>query len=296
MLKAWTKSAALPNLPPVKLSPVLAAASILPASLSAHPIKWTATGTVTQVSAGVYGSVAVNDPVEVAFSYDSDSYINGLAALEVQNGIFQYKAEFSDAVKLNISVKIGEQAWEASLPVSPRGEGVYSFHSLSWDGGGSPDTLTLTVSTSDSGTFPAFPYTGPNTARRMEIILTDTVQPCDFLHGQDLPGGETDISQITAATGSITAGLHAIRFALDLPSIKVIEEEPKIPITIQRTLTGLELKWHGKPGVVYQLLESDDLTDWEFVSDHEGLDEEISVTVEPFELHPERRFYKVIEL
>jgi hypothetical protein len=280
----------------VKISPILLAVVALPSSLLAHPIKWTATGAVTQVTAGVYDSVAVSDPVEVEFSYDSGSYINGLSRLDWGDGIISYKAEFSDDVKLDLRVKIGEQTWQAALPVSPRGEGVYSFQSLSWDGGGSPDTLTLTVSSSDSGTFPAFPYTGANTARRMEIILTDTVKPCDFLHGQNLPGGATDISQITAATGSITAGLDAIRFGLDLASITVVEEEPKIPITIQRTLTGLELKWYGEPGAVYQLLESGDLTDWEFVSDHEGLDEEISVTVEPFELHPERRFYKVIQL
>jgi hypothetical protein len=280
----------------MRCSSLLALALILPPSLLAHPIRWTATGAVTQVTAGVYGDVAVSDPVEVEFSYDSESHINGLSSLEVQDGIFFYKAEFSDDVKLNIKVKIGEQRWEGALPFSPRDEGVYSFQSQSWDGGGSPDTLTATVSSSNLGTFPAFPYTGTNTARRMEVILTDAVQPCDFLHGQELPGGGTAVSQITAATGSITAGLHAIRFALDLPSIKVIEEEPKIPITIQRTLTGLELKWHGEPGVMYQLLESGNLTDWEFVSDHEGLDEEISVEVEPFELHPEQRFYKVIEL
>lgn len=296
MLKAWTRSSVVPNLPPVKISPILVAALVLPPSLLAHPIKWTATGTVNFLnSTTAYPGVAVGDPVEVAFSYDSEAHVNGLSALQMAPGVYHFKAEFSDAVDLKMSVKIGAQTWEAALPFSARG-GDYAMHSLSWDGGGSPDTFTLVLSSSDSATFPTFPYAGANTPRRMDLVLHDKVSPCDLLDGQSLPGGATDVSQISETSGSISAGLDVIRFALNLPSIKVIEEEPKIPITIQRTLTGLELKWHGKPGVVYQLLESDDLTDWEFVSDHEGLDEEISVTVEPFELHPERRFYKVIEL
>jgi hypothetical protein len=280
----------------VKISPILVAVLALPSSLLAHPIKWTATGTVNFLNnTAAYPGVAVGDPVEVAFSYDSEAYIHGLSALQMAPGVSHFKAEFADAVDLKMAVKIGAQTWEAVLPFSPRG-GDSAMHSLSWDGGGSPDTFTLTLSSSDSATFPAFPYAGVNTPRRMDVILNDTVAPCDLLDGQSLPRGTTDVSQISAATGSVSAGFDSIRFALNLASIKVVEEEPKIPITIQRTLTGLELKWYGEPGAVYQLLESGNLTDWEYVSDHEGLDEEISVTVEPFELHPDRRFYKVIEL
>ena len=280
----------------MKISPILLAVVALPSSLLAHPIKWTATGTVNFLNnTAAYPGVAVGDPVEVAFSYDSEAYIHGLSALQMAPGVSHFKAEFADAIDLKMEVKIGQQTWQVALPFSTRG-GTAALHSLSWDGGGSPDTFSVTLTSSDNATFPAFPYAGGNTSRGMGLVFNDTESPCDLLDGQSLPGGGTDVSQISDASGSITAGLDAIRFGLDLASITVVEEEPKIPITIQRTLTGLELKWFGEPGAVYQLLESGNLTDWEFVSDHEGLDEEISVTVEPFELHPERRFYKVIQL
>ncbi len=279
----------------MKFSSILAACSLLPALLVAHPIKWTATGTVTEVTAAGYPEVAASDPVEVAFSYDSDAHVNGLSALPFGNGIFNYKAEFSDDLDLKMSVKIGGQTWEGMLPFSPRG-GIHALHSLSWDGGGSPDTLTLKLDLTDGATFPGFPYTGTNAPRNIELVLTDTLQPCAFLNQQSLPGGSTQVSQITAATGLVSAGTDRIRFALDLASIEVVEEEPKIPITLTKTITGIELKWFGEPGVFYQLFESDDMSEWEDMTIHEGLDSDIVVPLEPFELHPKRRFYKVIEL
>jgi hypothetical protein len=279
----------------VKISPLLAAAAVLPASLAAHPIKWTATGKVTSATAAAFPGVAVDDAVEVAFSYDSDPYVNGLSALMVAEGVYFFKAEYADSIDLKMSVKIGEQTWESALPVSARA-GSYALYSESWDGGGSPDTFMVLLSSSDSASFPSFPYGGATASRRMELTLKDAASPCDLLDGQSLPGGGTDVSQITEATGAISAGLDRIRFSLDLASIEVIEEEPKIPLAFERTLTGFELKWFGEPGAVYTLFKSGDMVEWEHVSDHEGLDEDITVPVGPFGDLPERCFYKVIKL
>jgi hypothetical protein len=268
---------------PVKISPLLAAA-VLPASLAAHPIKWTATGKVTSATAAAFPGVAVDDAVEVAFSYDSEAIINGLAMVPIGSR-YQFKTEFAGDIDLKMSVKIGESMWEAALPYSELHD-TYALHSLSWDGGGSPDTLTVLLTSTDNATFPSFPYGGLNAARRMELILSDKVTPCDLLIGHSLPDGGTDVSQISEASGSIAAGSDTLRFSLDLASIEVIEEEPKIPLSFERTLTGFELKWFGEPGAVYTLFKSEDMADWEHVSDHEGLDEHITVPVGPFESLP----------
>lgn len=282
---------------PVKLSsPLIAAAVLVPAALSAHPVKWSGTGKVTFLNNAVaYPGVAVNDPVEVAFSYDSNPVVNGLSALQMLPGVYHFKAEFAGNIDLKMSVKIGAQTWEAVLPFSEE-DGTHALHSLSWDGGGSPDTFTVLLSSTDNASFPSFPYAGANAGRRMDMVLNDTTSPCDLLDGQSLPRGGTDLSQITDASGSIAAGFDTLRFSLDLPSIKVIEEEPKIPLAFNRTLTGFELKWFGEPGAIYQLLKSEGLGGWEEVSIHEGLDEDITVPVGPFATLPERCFYKVIKL
>lgn len=257
---------------------------------SALPIKWTATAAVTSASAK-YAGVAVGDPVAIEFSYDSGATFGPITGLTGPSSSY-YLSEFYQAVGLKIKVTIGQQQWESQLPTAALGARALLIDS--WDGANAPDAFTVTTTASMGATFSSFPYQGTFAARSLQIVLTDSVVPCNLIVGPNLPGGQTPLSEITAATGKISAGVDIINFAINLASITVSEEQPSFPLAIERTETGVRLKWQSELGLLYRLEESDDLGQWTEIDTYPGTDAEIVVPLTPFAAHPARRYYRVV--
>jgi hypothetical protein len=268
--------------------PFLFAALSFPAL--AAEIRWAAQGTVTSGAAGF--SAAAGDPVSVKFSYDTGVTRNIRSYLPIGESLFS-RTEFYGAVALKTEVTIGVSKWTGTLADSPI-EGVFALYSEAWDGAGTPDTFTVLVSSLDPAVFDLFPYTGAGTGREIKFVFQDTTAPTGFLAATFLPTDNNPASQITVASGSVTAGNDRIQFTIDPATVTIESDEPKFPLSIQRTLTGIELRWPTVEGTTYRLEESDTPDNWQPYGSYPGSGADIVVTLNPFGDHPRRRFYRVV--
>ena len=257
----------------------------------AAEIRWSATGSVSNVTTGFAASVG--DPVSVKFSYDSGA----TAAVRSQFafGASSYAlTEFCNAISLSMEITIGQRIWSGKVPTSPP-SGTLALLTDAWSGNGSPDKFTVLASSADAGVFAPFPYTGSNQDRSIQIILADATVPTGFLAPMVLPKADTQVSEITAASGFISAGEDRIDFTLLPASVKVASDEPAFALTLNRTVTGIELRWPTVNGMSYRLEEGDTLADWQTYATYVGTGEEIVIDLNPYIEHPLRRFYRVMK-
>ncbi|MCX6875598.1 MAG: hypothetical protein NTW21_17590 [Verrucomicrobia bacterium] len=261
----------------------------------ASEIRWSVQGTVSSVGAGF--AATVGDPVLVRFSYDSGATTaNMLDGLWDRFGSLIYaRTEFYGAISLAMEVRIGTNIWSGRVSTSPI-NGTFALLTVAYEGSGSPDTFTVLASSADSGTFDPFPYTGSATSRNIQVILKDDTVPTGFLTPALLPAANTLVSEITSGTGSVSAGTTRISFTLNPASVTVARIEPDFQLKLTRTLTGIELRWPSVTGSSYRLEESDALAAWEPLgTSYPGTGGEIVVVLDPFNDHPQRRFYRVVK-
>ncbi|MCW1883788.1 hypothetical protein OKA04_03550 [Luteolibacter flavescens] len=274
------------------MKPLLLPLLLSPLILSAHAqqVEWTASGSVTSVSGSGFAA-AVTAPVSVKFSYSLVSTYQPLT------GIINIadKGEFFGDIGLNMEVSIAGDTWKGTVPNSPA-HGTYALLVDALMPSAAPDIFTVTASSADTGVFSPFPYTGSSSARSIQVVLRDDTVPSHLLALGVLPDATTQVSAITSGSGSVSAGSDRISFSIDPASVTVSSIEPKIPLTITRTLSGIELRWPSETGTTYKLQENAGLSlaGWTLVDDYPGTGEEIVVPLTPFALNPERRFYRVI--
>jgi hypothetical protein len=186
-----------------------------------------------------------------------------------------------------MEVSIGENKWTASLPTSTPGEVIYVKAR-----GGVDDILRVTAATAGGATFPLFPYTGSGSDRSISVELKDTHSPSLFLVPQTYPDDDScKVASLSTATGEVKAGTDSIKFNITPASVTV---DSRFPLAIERTATGVTLRWPTEDGQLYLLMESDNCKDWEFRDTYVGDGQEKTVTIQDaFALYPKRRFYKV---
>jgi uncharacterized repeat protein (TIGR02543 family) len=204
----------------------IGALAALSMPIYAAEIRWSAEGTVNNATTGFAASVG--DPVTVKFSYDS-------AATAVVRSQFSFGAssyaltEFCNAISLSVEVTIGQSVWSGKVPTSAP-SGTLALLTDAWSGSGSPDKFTVLASSSDAGVFAPFPYTGSSQDRSIQIVLTDATAPTGFLTPMVLPKADTLVSEITAASGFISAGEDRIDFTLLPASIGVVGDAPTVTV------------------------------------------------------------------
>jgi hypothetical protein len=264
---------------------------------NAEEIRWTASGTVTTVSAGFGAFASVGNPVLVKFSYQTGASLDTSSFLT--NGEWSYaKTEFYGNIGLTMEVTIGSSTWKGQIPTCAMG-GTLALLTDAWDGPNPADTadvFTALASSADSGTFSPFPYTGSNTARGIQVVLRDNTPPAEFIPIATLPDETSNVGSITAGSGFVSAGVERVNFTLNPASVAVTKDAPPIPLKISHTLTGIELRWPSETGVTYRLEEGDSLTTagWTAYDTYTGSGSEIVVSLNPFNNHPTRRFYRVV--
>lgn len=175
----------------MKLFPLLLSSILLAATAGAHPVKWSATGTVASAHASFAG-VTPGAAVQLEFSFDSEASLNGMGPVPLGTTT-RYQAEFYGAIDLKLSVTIGAQKWESTVAQTAMGT-PYTLFTQAYDGTDpvpslAPDRFAVAASSSDGASFPSFPYQGSSTGNRnMTVTFEDTTSLCDFLVGHQIPG------------------------------------------------------------------------------------------------------------
>jgi hypothetical protein len=248
-------------------------------------IRWSATGTVDTV-AGTGLSATAGDPVSIKFSYDRGATEHVVTWIP---GSYS-KIHYYGPVNLTMEVEIGANSWSASLPHSPTGALYVEANS----GFLITDLFRVTAAAADSATFSPFPHTGADGARSIQVTLRDTHEQSLFLIPRSYPDESASVASITDGSGSVKAGGDAIHFTIDPASVRVTTDEPKFPLAIKRTLAGIELRWPTEAGKYYTVQQGDSISSWEEYGIYPGSGADIVIVLNPFDEHPERRFYRVI--
>jgi hypothetical protein len=189
-----------------------------------------------------------------------------------------------------MEIVIGANTWSATLPNSPTG----ALYVEANTGFLITDLLRVTAASADSATFGPFPHTGTGSTRSIEVTLRDTNNPSLFLVPRTYPDESASVASITDGSGSVKAGGDTINFTIDPASVRVSSAEPKIPLAIKRTLTGIELRWPTVAGKSYTLQEGDSVSGWDDYGTYPGSGADITIVLNPFIDHPKRRFYRVV--
>lgn len=272
--------------PPMKSSALLVFLPLLAFPAAAIETRWTAAGTVTSVT-GTGLTATVGAPVNVKFSYDSGATLHAPVNLP---GLSNYT--YYGAVNLQMEVAIGESKWSVSLPATPPEAPAEVIYAEGRNN--ATDILRVTGGTSNSASFPSFPYTGSATSRSVVVELRDNHAPSLLLKPQAFPNQNTcNPSTLSSATGEIKAGTDSIKFNINLTSVTV-ETGTQFKVTIERTATGVRLRWPTETGVFYTLNESENSKDWDLRSSYDGDGQERVVEIpDAFTEHPRRCFYRV---
>lgn len=274
------------------LTAVLLAAS--GQAIYAGEIVWTASGTVTNAAAS-YG-VTAGSPVAIRVSYQSEVLAKWLTALSFPPSTTYVKTKFYGNIGLLTEVRIGTKVWQGWVASQPETGGEVLL-TESWDGSATatPDSFTILASSAYGGVFKLFPYTGAQTARSIQLALTDETGPAQFISGGVVPTETAVTSQITKATGFVAAGNERINFTITPASVAVVATPARTSLTLLKTLGGISLGWPSKVGTSYRLEESGDLDGWQPVGTFPGTGNDLIVPLNPFATYPVRRFYRVAE-
>ncbi|WP_367873218.1 hypothetical protein [Luteolibacter sp. Populi] len=261
-------------------------------SASALETRWAATGTVTSVT-GAGLTATVGAPVSVEFSYDS-----GATLYRPSNFSFSTKSYYWGPIQLSMEAVIGESNWKATLPVSSLPEAIpqsplEAVYAVAQNDSRT-DTLRVTTSIENGASFGSFPYTGAASDRSIVVELLDSPNPSLFLIPGQFPDDSVVPSSISSGTGEIKAGTGSIKFSIDPASVTVETGDP-FKVAIEKTATGIKLRWPTVEGQLYLLNDSDDCTGWQFIEAFTGTGaEQVHEITDALTAHPGRRFYQVV--
>ncbi len=197
---------------------------------------------------------------------------------------------------LGVHAVLGNHDWwydgptvEAQLKLA----GVNVMESVCWDFGGNPDWFNVTLDAARGGTFPSFPHTGNETIRALKLEFRDDTSPAELFNVHVLPDSLTQVCAMTSATGAVQAGSSTLAFTLNPSSVSVTL--PAVPVSMNKTATGIELFWESEAGKSYRIEGTSDLRCWSDEGFHFGTGSMIQQNLTPFATYP-KRFYRIVEL
>ena len=224
--------------------------------LTASTVVWTASGTVSSAS-GVYAAdgITTNTPVDVEMKYDDQAgrdVPRDLSGL----GIPIKDLDYRNAIKLSISITIGEVQWHGLVETGSSGSPYTLFLKLNGTDGGS-ESLTATVQETDGAIFDLFPLESGPENKLIQLLFSSSDN--NFLT-DEISASAIQDGLITAASGSFQSGpLNKVSFSLDPTSVNVFNESliPATPvISLLKTNDNLALSWESDLGVHYRLQSS----------------------------------------
>ena len=224
--------------------------------LKASTVVWTATGTVSSAS-GVYAAdgITADTPVSVEMKYDDQAgrdVPRDLSGL----GIPIKDLDYRNAIKLSISITIGDVLWHGQVETGSSGSPYTLFLKLNGTDGGS-ESLTATVQETDGATFDLFPLESGPENKLIQLLFSSSDN--DFLT-DEISASAIQDELITAASGSFQSGpSNKVLFSLDPTSVSVFNESliPTTPvIRLLKTNDNLALSWESELGVHYKLQSS----------------------------------------
>lgn len=266
----------------------LCGAGLLPAA----EVRWTASGTVSTISGTAFSGTgaATGSAVEIVMVYDSKTEVNGRSYLPI-DGAIAGRAWFRGAANLGITVKIGGNTWSGEMPSIPAGVNV--MESVCWDFGGNPDWFNVTLDAARGGTFPSFPQAGNETTRALKLEFRDDTTPAELFDVHVLPDSLTNLCAMTSASGAVQAGTSTLAFTLNPATVAVTL--PRVPVALNKTVTGIELFWESEFGKTYRIEGTSDLRCWSEEGIEPGNGTLIQRNLTPFATYP-KRFYRIVEL
>ncbi|MEK7952742.1 hypothetical protein [Luteolibacter soli] len=276
----------------MKASPI-AAFALGMMSLSASEVRWTARGTVSNLTGTVLTGTGVvaGDAVEISMGYDSNTQVVTKSIFPLGDG-FAGTAWFYGTPNLEITVKIRNQVWTGQLPTILDTANVMESSCRDYTGG-SPDWFRVTLDAARGGTFPSFPQTGSETVRALKLEFRDDTAPATLFNVLTLPTSTTSVCAMTSGTGTVQAGTSAINFSITPSSVQI--SQPTVPTTISKTATGIRLSWKTVLGKSYRIEGCTNLRCWSSEGEEEGTGSTLTKDF-PLSETDTKYFYRVVEL